>query len=286
MLNIIAVTFTFSLFIHVLITKQTRFARTGLAFLTIFAMLGTIFLNGPNNINWVYPALSITFYLMPLFIAAIVSVISLSIVVVLIYPSVDYVFLLTFVISTTSTFAFLYAFSSRMQKQALSLEQLATTDSLTEVGNRRALEEKLIDIKQQIDREPEQCSSLIIFDIDYFKRINDAHGHGCGDLVLQDFVKVIGSRIRTTDFLFRLGGEEFVLLLPNTRLKEASRLASELLTVIEQAQWCKADLDITSSAGVAEYNGNESTYEWVERADQALYRAKNSGRNQLVISEH
>jgi diguanylate cyclase (GGDEF)-like protein len=284
-LNVVAVIFTSSAFTHVLITNQTRYARASLALLTIFIMLGTIFLNGPDNIYWVYPGLSITFYLLPLFIAALVSLLSVAIVVGLIYSSVDFVFLLTFVISTTSTFAFLYAFSNRMQKQAFALAQLATTDALTGVGNRRALEEKLLEITQQIDRKPDYCSALVIFDIDYFKRINDAHGHGCGDLVLKDFVKVIESRIRTTDFLFRLGGEEFVLLLQNTRLQEASRVASELLKAIQQAKWSKPDLEITSSAGIAEYNGTESSYEWIERADKALYQAKNNGRNQLVISE-
>jgi diguanylate cyclase (GGDEF)-like protein len=285
-LNVVAVIFTSSSFIHVLITKQTRYARSSLALVTIFIMLGTIFLNGPDNIYWIYPGLSVTFYLLPLLIAAIISLLSVAFVVGIIYHSVDVVFLLTFVISTTSTFAFLYAFSNRMQKQASALAQLATTDALTGVGNRRALEEKLLEITQQIDRTPEQCSSLIIFDIDYFKRINDAHGHGCGDLVLKDFVKVIESRIRTTDFLFRLGGEEFVLLLQNTRLQEASRVASELLKAIQQAKWSKPGLEITSSAGIAEYNGTETSYEWIERADKALYQAKNSGRNQLVISEH
>lgn len=285
-LNVTAVLFTSSLFLHVLLTKNTRHAKAGLAFLTILVMVATIHLKGANNVAWVYPALSTTFYLLPPVIAATVSLVSLSIVVVLIYESVNAVFLLTFLISAAATLAFLYAFSSRTQKQALFLEKLATSDSLTEVGNRRSLEEKLLEITQRIGRAPEQTSSLIIFDIDHFKRINDTHGHGCGDIVLRDFAKAIESRIRATDYLYRIGGEEFVLVLENTSLFKASSLAKELTKAIEHAKWSKADLSITTSAGVAQYNGNESSYQWLERADNALYKAKQNGRNQSVSCEH
>lgn len=285
-LNVTAVLFTSSLFLHVLLTKNTRHAKAGLAFLTILVMVATIHLKGANNVAWVYPALSTTFYLLPPVIAATVSLVSLSIVVVLIYESVNAVFILTFLISAAATLAFLYAFSSRTQKQALFLEKLATSDSLTEVGNRRSLEEKLLEITQRIGRAPEQTSSLIIFDIDHFKRINDTHGHGCGDIVLRDFAKAIESRIRATDYLYRIGGEEFVLVLENTSLFKASSLAKELTKAIEHAKWSKADLSITTSAGVAQYNGNESSYQWLERADNALYKAKQNGRNQSVSCEH
>jgi diguanylate cyclase (GGDEF)-like protein len=285
-LNVTAVLFTSSLFLHVLLTKNTRHAKAGLAFLTILVMVATIHLKGANNVAWVYPALSTTFYLLPPVIAATVSLVSLSIVVVLIYESVNAVFLLTFLISAAATLAFLYAFSSRTQKQALFLEKLATSDSLTEVGNRRSLEEKLLEITQRIGRAPEQTSSLIIFDIDHFKRINDTHGHGCGDIVLRDFAKAIESRIRATDYLYRIGGEEFVLVLENTSLFKASSLAKELTKAIEHAKWSKADLSITTSAGVAQYNGNESSYQWLERADNALYKAKQNGRNQSVSCEY
>jgi diguanylate cyclase (GGDEF)-like protein len=292
-LNVTAVLFTSSLFLHVLLTKNTRHAKAGLAFLTILVMVATIHLKGANNVAWVYPALSTTFYLLPPVIAATVSLVSLSIVVVLIYESVNAVFLLTFLISAAATLAFLYAFSSRTQKQALFLEKLATSDSLTEVGNRRSLEEKLLEITQRIGRAPEQTSSLIIFDIDHFKRINDTLGHQAGDAVLKSVAALLKAALPRHATLSRFGGEEFALWLAEDG-PTACSLAESLRQMLQdhRAEWKENDLAICASFGVAQMRPGkrqESTQLLFDkvfaRADRALFKAKADGRNRVVYTD-
>ncbi|MFC4698918.1 GGDEF domain-containing protein [Glaciecola siphonariae] len=271
-------------FIHLLITKNAKVARGTIAVLTILAMSTTIFLKGAENVHWVYPALTTTFFLLSPKRAAWLTSVFLLLVIGMIWTQVDFLYLLTFTISAGATFLFSFAFSKRMHKQAIFLEHLATTDALTGVGNRRRLEEKLLEITRKIRRYPQQTCSLVFFDLDYFKRINDTHGHGCGDLVLQRFAEVMTSNIRDVDSFYRLGGEEFVLVLENTDLFAAKALAKKLGAQVERTKWHLDELKITTSAGIAQYDPKESSYDWMQRADEALYRAKDAGRNRFITS--
>lgn len=284
LMNSAVVLGTFFLFIHLYITKKAGVARAGLSVLTIFAMTMTIHLKGTENIHWVYPALTTTFFLLSPRKAAILTSVFLFVVIAMIWQEVGFLFILTFGISAGATFLFSYAFSSRMHTQALFLEHLATTDPLTGVGNRRRLEEKLLEITKKIRRYPGQTCSLIIFDIDYFKQVNDTHGHASGDIILQRFSDIMTSNVRDVDSFYRLGGEEFVLVLENTNLHAAEKLARKLAVEIENADWHIDNLEMTTSAGIAQYDASESTYDWMKRADEALYRAKESGRNKCLIN--
>jgi diguanylate cyclase (GGDEF)-like protein len=118
-------------------------------------------------------------------------------------------------------------------------------------------------------------------DLDYFKLINDRWGHLAGDRVLQELPKRIIRRLRESDQLFRIGGEEFMLVLPETRQKDADQLARELLTSISATPFCD-DIKVTASASVTEVDKGETWSVWLNRADQALYQAKGRGRNQAV----
>lgn len=278
-LNTVALSWTLLLFLHVLITNKTHIARWGLAIMCMVVMTVTIHLKGHEQIYWVYPSLTTMFFLLTPHIAAFVSFIFLLGVMYMIWPDVSHMAMLRFGVSAGATFLFSYAFSARMRKQAVFLSLMATTDTLTNAGNRRALEEKLLDIATKLTRYPDQHCSLIMFDLDHFKEINDKYGHGCGDRVLQNFANVISKRIRQTDSLYRFGGEEFVVILENTHLTEAMQLAAELSKEIENSQWHIDGLRITVSAGIAQFSGKESTYEWLSRADEALYKAKSNGRN-------
>jgi diguanylate cyclase (GGDEF)-like protein/hemerythrin-like metal-binding protein len=119
-------------------------------------------------------------------------------------------------------------------------------------------------------------------DVDDFKRVNDTRGHAIGDQVLRELVGVISKSIRTSDMLFRWGGEEFVILAPSTSYAAAGGLAETLRSRIEQ-QGIQTAGNITVSLGVAEHDSSESESEWFRRADMALYSAKNSGRNRVVV---
>ncbi|WP_395341936.1 GGDEF domain-containing protein [Ningiella sp. W23] len=282
LLNWIIVLGTAFIFLHLWLTNNNKIARVGISLLTIFAMTTTIYLKGAANVHWVYPALTATFFLLSPIRAAYMTSVFLLVILAMIYREVSFLFLLTFAVSAGATFLFSFAFSRRMGNQAKFLEQLATTDALTGIGNRRKLEEKLLDIIRRIKRYPNNACSLIIFDIDYFKQVNDKYGHASGDMVLQGFARLIEERIREADSLFRLGGEEFVLVLENTHLFEAKSLAKKIAREVEEARWDIGDLTITTSAGIAEYSEDESTYDWMKRADDALYRAKAAGRNRCI----
>ena len=174
-----------------------------------------------------------------------------------------------------STFG--YAFSLVNNSQHRQLIQLATKDPLTGAGNRRALEAKLEDVILKSQRQP-TVASLIMLDLDHFKAVNDAHGHATGDQILKSLTKIIELRIRVTDSLFRIGGEEFVIVLDGQDREQAQHLAEQLRTLVE-ANELAPDRDVTISLGVAELVPDQPWGEWLHRADQAMYDAKRRGRN-------
>lgn len=169
-----------------------------------------------------------------------------------------------------------------LQQTVLELEQVASTDRLTGAWNRRRLEECLRNEMDRLDRY-DQPLSLLLIDIDFFKRINDQHGHTAGDQVLQALTSLLQLKLRGTDSLARWGGEEFVVLCPSSRRSAAAALAERLRREVAAATFPVVGR-LTVSIGAAECKRGESWQEWFERADQALYRAKESGRNQVQLA--
>lgn len=163
----------------------------------------------------------------------------------------------------------------------------ATLDALTGFYNRRQLEER---IKQEVSSAKRQHRNLcaIMTDIDYFKKVNDTYGHAAGDLVLKTVSREIKNQLRDYDVAGRYGGEEFVILLPFTQLDEAQMVAERLRKAIETkkidiSKLCPDEdcINITISLGVAEYKDEE---DFIINADKALYKAKESGRNKVIIA--
>lgn len=162
------------------------------------------------------------------------------------------------------------------------LAQLASTDPLTGLYNRRSLGEFLAAEMIRVTRYPSPMS-LIIFDIDHFKSINDLFGHDVGDDVLRDIAKVIQCNIRKTDIFARWGGEEFIILSPETTGDHAENLAEKLRNAVENYDFALPK-KITVSFGVAEYISGETSEQMIKRADKAMYQAKENGRNRVVKS--
>lgn len=162
------------------------------------------------------------------------------------------------------------------------LDLLASTDKLTGSWNRRRLEET---VKSEMDRLKRYGHPLclMVLDIDYFKKINDRYGHGTGDFVLIELAALVRESLRTSDSLTRWGGEEFIVLCPNTTLATASLLAERLRNKIATEDFPEVE-HITASLGVAECISGETFEQWFQRADEALYRAKSGGRNQVKIA--
>lgn len=163
------------------------------------------------------------------------------------------------------------------------LSRKANYDSLTSIYNRHKIEDiKLNDL--EAIRQASKNVSLIIFDIDRFKNINDRFGHDQGDCILKELSEIVKTSIRESDIFARWGGEEFLLILPNSDLKSASITAEKLRQVIELSVMCGIE-DVTCSFGVSLLAKGEDFEASFKRADSALYEAKNSGRNRVAVEK-
>jgi len=164
------------------------------------------------------------------------------------------------------------------------IKDMAALDGLTGVFNRRHYEQRL---EQEVARARRigRSLALLMFDIDYFKRCNDSHGHECGDMVLRDLAAFLKDRVRTEDLVARYGGEEFVVLLTGGATAEESLLVAEKLRAYIESHSLggRPAGEITVSVGVATQTSDElDGAEIFRRADKALYRAKDQGRNRVV----
>ena len=172
--------------------------------------------------------------------------------------------------------------NQELQKTLVEMDLLASTDRLTGAWNRRRLEEVLGNEMDRL-RRYDHPLSLLVIDIDFFKKVNDDHGHGVGDQVLAQMAALIQSALRATDSLTRWGGEEFVVLSPNTTLSTVAQLAERLRQQVAEAEFPVVKT-ITISLGGAECGREETWEQWFTRADAALYRAKAGGRNQVQLA--
>ncbi len=162
------------------------------------------------------------------------------------------------------------------------LRQLALTDPLTGAGNRQKTENE-IDAALNSAQRHDNVFSLLLFDIDNFKALNDTYGHNLGDEVLKRMVQRVGECLRESDILGRWGGEEFIVLMPNTDSAGAQILAERLLEQVEGTDF-GLDETITISIGVAQWQPEDTRTALVARADEAMYAAKEGGRNQVCVS--
>lgn len=173
------------------------------------------------------------------------------------------------------------------------LEQESITDPLMGIYNRRYLEPRLADEVARASRYRTPLSVLLI-DVDRFKRVNDVHGHQAGDVVLKGLARLITKTVRVTDIVARYGGEEIIVLAPNTTVKTAERLAERLRAAIETVTFPVAAetggengaLHVTVSVGVTCFGpGALDARMLIRRADEALYQAKAAGRNRVMVSD-
>jgi len=169
------------------------------------------------------------------------------------------------------------------------LGHLAHTDSLTGLHNRRFFMRRLNEETERVRRHGSSLS-VLLFDLDHFKRVNDTHGHDAGDRILQAVASASNDVKRLTDVAARVGGEEFALLLPETGMDGALRMAKRLRQAVEnirmQNQRDKG-ISVTASIGVANIHQLSSDLDNVlKQADEALYKAKNLGRNRVCFATH
>lgn len=188
---------------------------------------------------------------------------------------------------------------SRMKVSSQDLQQLhreleksqkeARTDALTGLLNRRGLA-KVFELERIRARQNREPFSVIVIDIDHFKKVNDVHGHLVGDSLLREISRILKTHLRRNDTAARYGGEEFLLLLPETDIQGACAVAGKIRNALSVKEWTVKESgqrmgQITVSMGIARYNLREAEETLIQRADSALYLAKNSGRNQVITED-
>ncbi|PTT45829.1 MULTISPECIES: sensor domain-containing diguanylate cyclase [unclassified Aeromonas] len=166
-----------------------------------------------------------------------------------------------------------------LQQKAEENRQLAETDALTGAASRYRLE-RVIKLECERSRRFKHAFSVIAMDVDDFKQINDNHGHSAGDQTLVKIVALVRTHIREIDLIARWGGDEFMVVLPNTGLADGRLVADKLRELIVRSRVCE-QLDITLSFGLAEYQPDEPMSQLMVRVDRALYQAKLAGKNQI-----
>lgn len=187
---------------------------------------------------------------------------------------------LTIAASTTLIVAVAYA--TAMMKMEMQQRTAALVDPLTGLLNRSSVTNRFRELTAQAAHNSEPLT-LVVFDIDHFKAVNDAHGHAAGDQVLREIADAVRDTMRSFDLLYRIGGEEFLLLLPGVDTTEGLAVAERIRSTIEHRR--SAGLTVTISAGVCTARGAGLDYDSVfAKADAALYQAKLEGRNRVVAS--
>jgi diguanylate cyclase (GGDEF)-like protein len=283
LLDLFAVLSTSILFLYVYLTGKISFARWVLTLLCVVIVTGSIGLKGAQQIAWLYPSIIGVFFLLKPKQSFVIATIMVVFLGAFLFEQLDNILLVQYIFSTLITLLFSYAFADRMLRQRTLLKELSIKDPLTGAGNRRALEEKLLEITEHYHTKKTKISSLILIDLDEFKKVNDQFGHSAGDNILRDFADVVSQKLSKNDHLYRFGGEEFVVISHISDQENTSILAEQLRESIEEYNFDQ-DLHITISLGIAEYKPDETGFEWLGRADKAMYKAKDAGRNLCCIA--
>lgn len=173
----------------------------------------------------------------------------------------------------------LYKVSKKTLRNEEKLKKISFTDQLTKVLNRRKLDEVLLKESYSSNRYKKELS-IVIIDIDHFKKINDTYGHQTGDKILKQFSRIINKNLRETDYFGRWGGEEFLIICPSSNLEGAVSLTNKVRDIIKTESYPNK-IALTASFGVGELLEDESLNSLISRTDEALYKAKNNGRDKI-----
>lgn len=190
------------------------------------------------------------------------------------------ILVLRFAIGVTISMVFAAIFAFIVERQKFELAEQAATDTLTGALNRKRLAETL-ERATHLSARNEVPDTLLLLDLDHFKTVNDRKGQLAGDTVLVQFTQLVQQRIRASDQLFRFGGEEFLLLLPQTAQAEAFALAESLREKIA-SELSVDDMAVTCSIGVSQWRPGDTVESWLKSCDAVLYAAKDLGRNTTV----
>jgi diguanylate cyclase (GGDEF)-like protein len=275
-----------AMIIPLILARTERWQRVAMPLFGIvitISCIGSALLIGSNGLLWAYLVFWVNTFLLPLRMAVVLNGVAIGILTAhsRLFDSILEQISWTTVALLITAFGLFYAHQMRQQRRML--RKLATHDALTGIGNRRLMQHRL---DQAVDEFDELGSpyTLVVLDLDHFKRLNDSHGHEAGDLALRHFAQKLDDALRTQDDIYRMGGEEFVMLL---RDMDEEAAANALPDLHRRLSGCidGPDGPILFSAGAATLRPGEDWSRWLGRADRALYKAKKAGRNTLVMDE-
>ncbi len=253
---------------------------------TVVGLCGTvciaIALNGLNSVPWVYPMLFVTYFVVERRWAHLISLVLLGIVAILLWAAFGPRVMAPVAAALLLTIFMINVVLNVLAELQRALVEQAITDPLTGAFNRRHLQSQLEAVVGKAALAG-RSHAIIAIDVDHFKAINDTYGHAGGDEVLRRLVALIKRRKRDSDLLFRTGGEEFVLLLPDTLVEQAEHLAQALRALVEGTELLPGRT-ITVSIGVSAQSLGQPVEHGIQQADQALYEAKRTGRNRVVLA--
>lgn len=252
-----------------------------LSALIALGALAVVIFGGQEHLFYIFPA-CIAWYLLCKPAVGLAIAIALNIAIVPVVMDYNGQFLIAFYIAMLPFILLLFFSAQTLRSHHKRLNNLATIDYLTQAGNRRLFQQDLDNNIRNCERHNIPCC-LILLDMDHFKSLNDKHGHTVGDKVLIRVASLVSRRLRRSDKLYRLGGEEFAIILSHAGLKEAVLAAKDLKRFIDSKQ-IQSLPAFTISYGVAQFRREESAEDWLMRADKALYESKDMGRDRITIA--
>lgn len=264
-----------------LVQHRITVPASGLLALNIAGVLIAVAGGGTAQAWWLLPLLIASAALLPLLVA-VGGTVAVLLVLVLLHPQLVVMASGSGIAALVITGLLAVLMMRVISQQSDELADLALYDPLTGAHNRRFFLPQARRALAEYERY-NRLATLLLFDVDHFKQVNDRYGHSLGDRALVAIVQLIAARIRRVDTVFRLGGEEFAVLVSEAdansglSIAEDIRQAIERLTVVPEGQ-------LTVSVGVRDAVGVDSAEHWLQQADQAMYRAKSAGRNQTYVA--
>lgn len=267
--------------VHVWRTHRTEYAAPLLAILFAGTLLLVVYLFGADLLMWAYPVTTAMFFVLRPHNAVRLNLLLLVAIAPRASEFIHIADIVIFYATLLATNVLALTFAAGMRRSRSRLSVMAERDALTGARNRYSLE-PMLEAALEKYRRHETPASLLVIDLDHFKEINDRFGHNVGDLALKEITGIFLNATRAGDDVFRYGGEELVVLANGAKAEPAGRLAENLRRRIRRTPLETVGL-LSVSIGVAEAHSNDTPESWFRRADELMYRAKEKGRNRVVV---
>lgn len=288
-LEILCVGIMSAIGIYVWKTRKIEKMATVTSVFMVSGLVAFIYLLGTPVLFWFYPIIMTVYFICSLQTSLLLFTPAILAILPILLKHKSNVEIISIIVTFLICQVFGYILSRKNSQRFSHLEELINQDGLTGALNRRAFDDRanfLHSLALRQYRKKDAIASLILFDIDNFKTVNDEFGHIEGDQILINLTRLVKSNIRTTDELYRYGGEEFAIIANGADALKATELAEKVRITLENSTSVSQVTSVTASFGVAELHRLEHPHHWIDRADKSLYRAKRAGKNRVFIANY